>query len=167
MLRNAAVAVVVSRGECGDEILLLRRATVDGDPWSGHIALPGGRAEPTDTSLEATARRETLEETGIDLRGSTRTAELAPVAPQSPGAPAINIAPFVFRYNGPRTITMSDEIVEAWWIPASELARADAWTDAEVTLGNGSHMRVRGFSYHGFVLWGLTARILEQFLTRT
>ena len=167
MLRNAAVAVVVSPGERGDEILLLRRATVVGDPWSGHIALPGGRAEPTDTTLEATARRETLEETGIDLRDSRCTAELAPVTPQSAGAPAITIAPFVFRYDGPRAITMSGEIVEAWWIRASELSRPDAWTDSDVTLGDGSHIAVRGFCCHGFVLWGLTARVLNQFLTRT
>jgi 8-oxo-dGTP pyrophosphatase MutT (NUDIX family) len=163
-IRQAAVAIVLSAATMGDELLLVRRATVDGDPWSGHLALPGGRREPVDATLEDTARRETLEETGIDLSRSMCTARLTPVTPSSMAAPAITIAPFVFRYEGDRGITMSCEIVESWWIPVEELRREEAWTTTPVTIRDGSARQVRGFPWHGHVLWGLTERIIYEFL---
>src|SRR5579863_6444108 len=64
---TAAVAVVVRDTEEGDEVLLIKRAERDGDPWSGHIALPGGRVQKQDESFKATAVRETREEVGVDL----------------------------------------------------------------------------------------------------
>src|ERR1700680_3050243 len=64
---RAAVALVLRQGARGLEILLIKRAEHMDDPWSGHVALPGGREEPADASLQETAVRETLEETGIDL----------------------------------------------------------------------------------------------------
>jgi len=162
--RKAAVAVVVRPGDHGDELLVLRRATFPGDPWSGHIALPGGGAEPSDVSLEATARRETLEETGIDLAGSECLCELGMVAPQSLGAPLVSVAPFVFRYDGNSHVTLSSEIVEAWWVAVADLERADAWSTVPVVVGDGRRLQVRAFQMHGYPLWGLTERIVEEFL---
>jgi 8-oxo-dGTP pyrophosphatase MutT (NUDIX family) len=164
--RQAAVAVVVSPGAAGDEVLVLRRATVVGDPWSGHIALPGGGLEKFDASLEAAARRETLEETGIDLSHSDCVATLASVAPQSPAAPLVTIAPFVFRYTGDKRVRMSREIVESWWIPVAEFQRDDAWKSTTILTHDGATINVRGFQCRGHVLWGLTARILDEFLGR-
>src|SRR5258706_13265424 len=68
--RRAAVALVLSPSLADApalSLLLVRRAERDGDPWSGHMALPGGHAHPSDVDLLHTARRETLEEVGIDL----------------------------------------------------------------------------------------------------
>src|SRR4051812_31480098 len=65
--RRAAVAVVLRERGGETEVLLIRRAERDGDPWSGHVAFPGGRADPGDASLEATAIREAREEVGLDL----------------------------------------------------------------------------------------------------
>lgn len=162
--RDAAVALVLSRGAGGDEMLVLRRATVEGDPWSGHIALPGGRFEATDASLEQTARRETQEETGIDLATSVCVAQLGDVTPQSGRAPPVCVTPFVFRYDGPRTIRLSEEIAEAWWVPVAELARSDAWRTASVVVAEGATIEARGFDVAGYTLWGLTERILAMFL---
>ncbi len=165
-IRQAAVAIVLSAGATGDDLLLIRRATVDGDPWSGHLALPGGGREPGDATLEDTARRETLEETGIDLSQTASAAPLTPVTPSFMAAPAITIAPFVFRYGGDRRVTMSREIVESWWIPLEQLQREDAWVTTPVTIRDGSAIHVRGLLWHGHVLWGLTERILDEFLGR-
>ncbi len=162
--REAAVAVVVSPDTNEADILVVRRATFVGDPWSGHIALPGGRSESVDVSLEATARRETLEETGIDLLHSECISSLASVTPQSARAPMVTIAPFVFLYTGDRKVAMSRELAETWWVPVTELQRADAWQDSSVVMSDGSLLDVRGFLWSGHVLWGLTARVLEEFL---
>src|SRR5947208_48763 len=66
--RFAAIALVLRPSQSGEpELLLIKRAEAENDPWSGHVACPGGRMDPTDRDLEHTAIRETWEETGIDL----------------------------------------------------------------------------------------------------
>ena len=66
--RPAAVAILLRLGPSREpEVFFIQRAEYEGDPWSGHIAFPGGRAEPDDESLMHTAMRETYEETGFDL----------------------------------------------------------------------------------------------------
>ena len=42
---QAAVSVVL-RSAVGLDLLLIKRAHFDRDPWSGHMALPGGRRDP-------------------------------------------------------------------------------------------------------------------------
>ena len=59
---DAAVALIVRLGISMD-VLLIKRSTNERDPWSGHMALPGGRWEPDDSELQQTAIRETFEET--------------------------------------------------------------------------------------------------------
>ncbi|MEZ5557393.1 MAG: hypothetical protein R3E86_02440, partial [Pseudomonadales bacterium] len=55
--RQAAVAVILrevpAAGDCQTEILFIQRAQKDGDPWSGHMAFPGGHLDPTDAHLRA------------------------------------------------------------------------------------------------------------------
>ena len=59
---RAAVALVLRENAGDPEILLIRRAERKGDPWSGHMAFPGGREDARDESLLETALRETREE---------------------------------------------------------------------------------------------------------
>ncbi len=69
----------------GPELLVIKRSEAEHDHWSGHMALPGGRVEPEDESLLATAARETFEEVGLDLgAGGEAIARLGTVKPQSP-----------------------------------------------------------------------------------
>ena len=63
----AAVALVLRPGTGGLEALFIKRAEHPDDPWSGHVGLPGGRAEDSDPGLVHTAVRETEEEIGLRL----------------------------------------------------------------------------------------------------
>lgn len=163
--RLAAVAAILAPSARGADILLVRRATYAGDPWSGHIALPGGRHEPSDPTLEVTARRETYEETGIDLEAARRIAVLEDVVPRSVRIPSLVIRPYVFAYEGPRDVTLSSEIAEAWWHPVAELAREEAWRTTDVRVGDATRA-VRGYPWQGQVIWGITERILAALFAR-
>ena len=63
-LRRAAVVMLLTPGR---RVWFVQRAERAGDPWSGHVAFPGGHEEPGDVDLRHTARRETWEEVGVDL----------------------------------------------------------------------------------------------------
>src|SRR5262245_13774932 len=99
---RAAVAVILREGAAGFEILFIRRAEKDGDPWSGQMGFPGGRAEP-DEELGMTAVRETFEETGIELavHGEPLGALDEVRAMARMQAMDLAITPFVFRLHGP------------------------------------------------------------------
>ena len=55
----------VQHGEA--EILFIKRASRKGDRWTSHIALPGGKLDPTDADDQAAAIRECYEEVGLDV----------------------------------------------------------------------------------------------------
>src|SRR5450432_2248558 len=84
---QAAVALLLVPGP--DRLLLSRRAERAGDPWSGHLALPGGRYDAGDVDLLATAIRETEEETGVRLEREWCRAELDDLVPRTPTLPPI------------------------------------------------------------------------------
>ena len=65
--RESASVAVIFRDFKGEEVLLIKRAEREGDPWSGQIAFPGGMVSSGDGSFKDTAMRETSEEVGIDL----------------------------------------------------------------------------------------------------
>ncbi|MFC1500453.1 NUDIX hydrolase, partial [Candidatus Zixiibacteriota bacterium] len=64
---QAAVALVLVPAGEGLEMLLIKRTERDDDPWSGQMAMPGGRRDAEDDDLCQTAIRETREETAVDL----------------------------------------------------------------------------------------------------
>jgi 8-oxo-dGTP pyrophosphatase MutT (NUDIX family) len=164
--RHAAVAVIMRLADDGDvELLMIKRAAYPGDPWSGHVALPGGRQEPGDLSLQHTAMRETLEETAIDLATWGRLlGTLDEVHPRTPRLPPLIIRPFVFVAPRDVTIVTSPEVAEAFWVPLPLLSHPSATGEATFT-DRGIERTERSFRLGQHVVWGLTERILRQFIT--
>ena len=162
---QAAVAVVLRPGEGGElEMLLIKRAEFDGDPWSGQVALPGGRREPTDVSLEQTAIRETWEETSIDITREGRIlGALDELSPRTPTARRLVVRPFVAVVVPEVVIVESPEVAAAFWVPLQALRTETAWVSAEVNA-LGHQLTVPAFSHGDYVVWGLTERILRTFL---
>ena len=161
---RASVALVV-RPAGGDlELLLIERAAYEGDPWSGHMALPGGRRASTDVDSLQTAVREALEEVGLDIGTEGRLlGRLDDVKPRS-GAPQIVVSPFVFGVEAGTTVRPNAEVAVAIWVPLSRLADPGATTEHLHALGDGAVLRFPAIGYQKHVIWGITLRILEQFL---
>lgn len=171
--RRAAVALVLRavdlRGGGDDasgpgelELLLIKRADYEGDPWSGHVALPGGRHEPDDASLEATAVRETREELALDLaRAGTLLGTLDEIYPRTPVLPPIVVRPYVFATEGDAPLHPSREVAAAFWVPLRCLRDPTCAAEATV-LVRGEERRVPSFRHGEHVIWGLTERILRQ-----
>lgn len=163
--RCAAVAVIMRLGNDGDvELLMIERAAYAGDPWSGHIALPGGRQEPGDPSLWHTALRETFEETAIDLGAVGRViGTLDEVQPRTARLPPLIIRPYVFVAPRDVTIVASHEVAAAFWVPLALLSHPSATGEATFT-DRGIERTERSFRLGDHVIWGLTERILRQFI---
>jgi 8-oxo-dGTP pyrophosphatase MutT (NUDIX family) len=161
--RYAAVAAVFRLVDDEPELLFIKRAMRDGDPWSGHMAFPGGRVEPADASLEQTAVRETMEELALDLRAGHLLGALDDLAPRNANLPPIVIRPFVAIVAPDVTFVPSDEVAATFWVPVSVLRHDDARAEHVVTI-NGARARFPGFRVHEHVVWGLTERIVRQLL---
>ena len=162
-LGEAAVLLMV-RPTQPLELLLIRRAEKESDPWSGHMALPGGRREPTDPDLLATALRETEEETGIVVPRDRVLGPLDQLRPTARRRFRLVIAPFVATVpEDTRAVPDPSEVDEAIWVPLQHLASDDAVDEVLIELEEGS-FRLPALNYQDYVVWGMTHRILTGFM---
>jgi len=161
--RPAAVALILTEGAEGVATLLIRRAERSGDPWSGQIALPGGRFEPQDPDLLATAIRETREETGVDLTTAERLGVLDDLYPRTPLLPPVVVRPFVFSIAQAPPLTLSDEVHTAFWVPLARLRDTGAHGTISLEL-RGAVRTFPAYVLGEHTVWGMTERILTPFL---
>jgi 8-oxo-dGTP pyrophosphatase MutT (NUDIX family) len=163
--RRAAVAVVLRHADSVVELLLIKRSERDDDPWSGHVALPGGRFDPADATLQDTAVRETREETGIDIaRDGIVLGMLDELRPRTPVLPPIIVTPFVAIVRPDVSIEPSDEVASAFWVALSSLADPTLTVESDVTA-RGATWRVPSYLLGGHIVWGMTERILRNLQT--
>ena len=137
------------------DILVVKRVNSPRDPWSGQMALPGGKRESKDVDLRHTMIRETLEETGINLEdrcrflGTSRTQH-------SNHKPEMNILPFVILLEHDPAIRLNENELEKFaWIPLNELAKHRG--TARFIFGESP-----AYVIDNYVIWGLTYRIIEE-----
>lgn len=154
---QAAVALVVVPDP--DRVLLIQRAERAGDPWSGHLALPGGRREATDLDLLHTAIRETEEETGLVLPRERHRATLDDLAPVTLVLPPILVRPHLFHLECAGALGCSDEVAHAAWVELAVLARPETYRDTAIEV-QGAPRTVPGYHLPEGFLWGMTERIL-------
>jgi 8-oxo-dGTP pyrophosphatase MutT (NUDIX family) len=159
---EAAVAIVLAElAATGPELLLIKRAEHEGDPWSGQMALPGGRREPLDENLLQTARREALEETGVELKPEELLGELDDLHPRTRVLPPIVVRPFVFGLRRRPKVTESDEVHLHLWVPLNSLR--DAGRQSRITLRD-RVLEVPSYVVGPHVIWGMTERILKPII---
>jgi 8-oxo-dGTP pyrophosphatase MutT (NUDIX family) len=158
--RRAAVAVVLHETPA-PRVLLMKRAERDGDPWSGHISLPGGRFEPPDDSLLTTAIRESREELAIELSGVRLLGPMRALHPFASGPAGIEVTPFVFATEHALAPQCGPEAMSAFWLPLDQAA--EGALDATYVYP-GTDRAFPSWRYEGHVIWGLTWRILGDVL---
>lgn len=157
----AAVATVLREGREGSEVLFIKRAERVGDPWSGHVAFPGGKREPSDESLLVTAIREAHEEVGLRLAPAGYLVRLGDVRARMSG---YRVAQFVFALDESEvTLATSAEVTATLWVPLARLARFEGagtttWTSGERTI------ELPCIHLGAYVLWGMTYRMILQLL---
>jgi 8-oxo-dGTP pyrophosphatase MutT (NUDIX family) len=162
---RAAVTLILrsaAAGEDSPQALLVRRAEVPGDPWSGHVALPGGRRDPDDEDLLETARRETLEETGLRLAREDHLGRLGEIHPRSKHLPSICVTPFVAWLGSDQDVRVNHELTGHVWVPVSTLS--DPRYRSTLVREAPTVREFPAIEYEGDVIWGLTFAILEDFL---
>lgn len=161
--RYAAVAIVVTEGGDGLHILYLLRSKKDGDPWSGHIAFPGGGIEVFDKSPQAAAERETREEIGLSLMNGEFAGRLDDLTTQ---LHPVHVSGFVYIVQRDFVPDFNHEIQEAHWISCDKLIDKKLQIKAEVN-GPWGKRKVPAITLLGEgypVLWGLTYRFTAQIL---
>jgi 8-oxo-dGTP pyrophosphatase MutT (NUDIX family) len=161
--QRAAVSLVLSEHQGQLSVLLVRRAEREGDPWSGHMALPGGHEHPTDRDLLHTAQRETLEEVGLDLEQGELLGRLDDVSPMR--SSAMVVRPFVFWLPHVPSLSTSNEIAEVLWVSLADLASDNLRATREVELA-ATRLSVPAFVIGERVVWGMTFHLLERFLAQ-
>jgi len=171
---RAAVAAVlrerpsIERGRPGPlEVLFIRRAERPGDPWSGHMAFPGGRQEPHDPDLETTARRETHEELGLALdRHAELVGRLDDVPAYAKGQlTGMVVTPTVWLLRETPVLAPNHEVDEVHWASVPALMSGEVSTTIDYPW-QGQTLTLPGYRVGERVVWGLTHRMLEQLFER-
>jgi 8-oxo-dGTP pyrophosphatase MutT (NUDIX family) len=165
-LKVAAVAAVVRQARGGVEVLFIHRAEDPKDPWSGHMAFPGGRVEEGDADSLETAMRETREEVGLDLvKVGSPLGRLSDVAAVGRGKPlALVVEPYVFSIEERPTLDPNQEVEEVVWVPLDFLLDRGnrstiPWRHGEVSVN------LPCYRYQTHVIWGLTFGMVDELLT--
>lgn len=157
----ASVAMVVT----DSDLLLIQRALHPHDPWSGHLAFPGGRVDPGDASRRAAAEREAHEEVGLDLAQGVLLGRLSDQG--SAGMPII-VSAFVYRL--PNRLPLRpdpSEVADAHWVSLEALVEPErhthhdfVWKEQPLTMP----AIELNLGPRAPVLWGLTYGFVSQAL---
>jgi 8-oxo-dGTP pyrophosphatase MutT (NUDIX family) len=159
--RRAAVAALLHDEGPSPRVLLMKRTEREGDPWSGHISLPGGGHQKSDGDMLTTAIRETHEELGIDLKGTRLVGSLTPLHPFTSGPMGVEVTPFVFVTSAAVEPQPGPEAETAFWLPL-DLA-ASGQIDGTYTYP-GTDRTFPCWTFERYTIWGLTWRILGDLL---
>lgn len=163
--RHAAVAAVLRPGPRDTEVLLIRRAERPGDPWSGHMAFPGGHRDPGDPHLMHTAKRETAEEVGLRLPDGAVLGALEPIRANPRGRPIdMLVTPYVFAVEATGPLRPNHEVAGTVWAPLGAFVRGEDLTEVE-WRPEGRTLRLPGYRTPEGVVWGMTYRMLHGLFT--
>ena len=165
---QAAVALIFAGADGGLSLCFIQRATHPRDPWSGQMALPGGRASAADGSLRDAAVRETREEVGLRLERCQYLGAGQVIPLVRAGRPqAGSVAPFVFYAGAEPSALEPDpaEVTAAYWITLAHLRDPRNRATLE-RVAAGATRRLPAIRFGRQLIWGMTWRMVTGLLER-
>jgi len=162
--RRASVAMILHQLNSDLEVLFIHRADHDLDPWSGHIAFPGGKLEEGELVYQA-ACRETLEETGIDLGQARYLGRLSDIIGTSLPV-RVSCCLFGVDRLSCRPV-LNEEVRDLFWVKLSDLRDPGRHFQSSVAYDK-NMLKVPAIRLpvdNKPVLWGITYRLVMQFLS--
>lgn len=167
-MRQAAVAMVLRERDDVTEVLFIERASREGDPWSGHMAFPGGRVDPEDESARHAAVRETREEVGLDLAGAEAIGRLDDMqGHRAAGVNQMVISAFVYEAADSGPLVPNYEVREAFWFPLGALHDDERHVEYPTRWAGRRFPGILVGEPDRHIVWGLTYRFLEHFFEVT
>jgi 8-oxo-dGTP pyrophosphatase MutT (NUDIX family) len=164
-LKRSAVAIILQEVQREVRILMIKRAERDGDPWSGHMAFPGGRMDSDDRHGFDVAVRETEEEIGLTLGEADpcigRLSEIM-THPQIIRRPMV-VSPYIFRLDRDVEFNPNYEVAEVLWVPLEFLLNRSN-VEKMVWERKGVEIPLPCYRYEGRQIWGLSLMMLDEFL---
>jgi len=161
--RLAGVAMLLREWQQQPQVLFIRRAEYEGDPWSGDLGFPGGGIEPCDENVRAAAERETMEEIGLDLKRHRYLGQSSELA----GAYLpVRIFCFVYLLEGEPDFSLNGEVVDTFWVPLTTLLepQRNRMTSFFYRGAQRQHPVIDLAEWSERPLWGITYRLVQQFL---
>lgn len=164
---NASVALLMKFFSNEYHILFIKRSEHPGDFYSGHIAFPGGKKTKDDKNLVETAVRETNEEVGVDLDTYGKyIGNLDDIKPFNDRGQRLIVTPYIFLLTNNVDLLTNEEVESFIWIPMSYLKDSENMR-VRIKERNGEIIEDYMFEYNGFIIWGMTGRILKTFISET
>ncbi len=162
--RTRAAVAMIMRELPGDlEILFIERATHALDPWSGHLAFPGGKVEAGEQARQA-AERETREEIGLDLETERYLGRMSDIVGAN-----LPVRVSCFAYGIVTQAVepvVNAEVRDVFWVRLSDICNSERHQTASVGF-SGTLLEVPAIVLpqpDKPVLWGLTYRLVMQFI---
>lgn len=158
MFTRAAVAMAFHDGH----MLMIKRSEREGDPWSGHMAFPGGKEEDQDAGPVETATREAHEELRLELVGASLLGEVTPLrTPFKAKGKVHYVHGYVFDLPEAPGLVPNGEVQSTHWFELDRLLRGEGrgsfewrgWEMPSVTLD-------------GCFIWGMSLRMIDDLLDR-
>jgi len=142
--------------------LLFTQRTMHLRDHQGQISFPGGVQDPGDQDLLATALRETEEEIGLAPEDVEILGMIAPLATVT----GYWINPFVGLIPHPYDFRINHREVKRLLVfPLADFLPPARWSTGTYTY-QGQDIQVCCWKHQDTVIWGATARLLLDFLSR-
>lgn len=158
--RGREAGVLVALTDCADPEVILTLRSPHLSTHSGEISFPGGKRDPQDSDLLATAMREAEEEVALSQGQVEVIGSLGQVVSKH----RLQVTPWVGVVAANQPLSANpDEIAEIYRVPLSFLLEPGNRTMQAITFA-GQVRPVPAWRWQGEVIWGLTAYILTELL---
>lgn len=166
MVKRSAVAIIIRESTDGLETLMIKRAEREGDPWSGHMAFPGGLSDHRDRNNLHTARRETLEEIGLSTEQHTQClGRLSDVlARRHRGKKPMVVTPYLFTIDEVPNLRLNHEVADVLWVPLRFLADRSNRETMQWQMRR-MNWTLPCYFFQQQKIWGLSLMMLDELLT--